>query len=161
MRTSIPKIGECYPFWIICLGNFYGNRSFWTVLLTRFFLCKSTIFVKNTKFWWSPIRNHQADPHNITSSTAHHPTKPKDIVRHPPSYHFPITLCPPTSGAWYFLSGYSRMVKSSQIQATNTCRRKMVNFRTKRASSPLRWPKIPKIMIFLTIFMIGQAIKTL
>ena len=27
MRTSIPKIAECYPFWINCSGIFGGKRN--------------------------------------------------------------------------------------------------------------------------------------
>ena len=129
--------------------------------LTGFCPCKSTIFVKNTKFRRSPLHNHQANPRNITSSTARHPTKLKDIVGHPPSYHCPIALCPPISGAWSFSSGCSRMVKSSQIRTMNASRRKMVNCRTTGASSPPRLSTIPKIMIFLTILLVNQVVKSL
>ena len=72
------------------------------VFKTGFCPCKSTIFVKNTKFWRSPLHNHQADPHNITSSSSHRPTKLNDVVEHPPSYHFTIALLPLTSGACFF-----------------------------------------------------------
>ena len=128
-------------------------------MLTVFCPCKSTIFVKNTKFRQSQLHNHKADPHNITLLTTFHPTKLKDIVIHPPSYHCTIALCPLTSGAWYFSSGWSRMVKLIQIRAANAWRRNMVNCRTTRASSPPRRLAIPKIMIFLAILLIDQAMK--
>ena len=28
VRNSVPKIGECYPFFVICLGNIYGKTFF-------------------------------------------------------------------------------------------------------------------------------------
>ena len=70
--------------------------------LTGFFQHTRTIFVKDTKFRRSPLRNHQADQQNTTSSTESHTNKIKDIVRKPPRYHFPISAYPPTSGACYF-----------------------------------------------------------
>ena len=52
------------------------------------------------------------------------------------------------------------MVKSIHIWATNACRRMMVNCQIMRASPPPRRSMIPKIMIFLTILSIDQAIKS-
>ena len=127
--------------------------------LTGFCRCKRTIFVEDIKFWRSLLRNHQSDPRNITSSTAHHPTKLKDIVGYSPSYNFPISLFPPTLGAWYFLSSCSRMVKSRQIRSTNACRSMMVNCRTKWDNSPHIKYTILNIIIFMTILLIDQVTK--